>query len=192
MCSLSCCEQKKVQFMAQHRLVHYGDCIGDLWQNQRLWHDFTWVLQVRLFFLCSFYFGGLWLFQIHMWLFFSGRPTSSPQCRITTTSLRGQMNVKCISPTSRAGTAATIVSSQRNVSLPTGLVCSTYTSISRTGNRHLSQRTAQTHEVQTLGCFWDSEPLCPFEDKWIWTFELEHIMNESLLWCYLRTEKQWL
>ncbi len=133
----------------------------------------------RVFIQISLYFAGLWQFQLHMWLFFSGRPTSSPQCRITTTSLQGQMNVKCISPTSRAGTAATIVSLLRNVSLPTGHVCSTYTSINQTGDRHRLQKTAQTPEVQTLGCFSDSEPLCPFEDK-TWTFELEPIKNKTV------------
>ncbi len=133
----------------------------------------------RPFIQISLYFAGLRQFQLHMWLFFSGRPTSSPQCRITTTSLQGQMNVKCISPTSRASTAATIVSSLRNVSLPTGHVCSTYTSINQTGDRHRLQKTAQTPEVQTLGCFSDSEPLCPFEDK-TWTFELEPIKNKTV------------
>lgn len=134
--------------------------VGSLWRS--LWRFVTESTSMAWFLLSS-----------------ASRPTSSPQCRITTTSLQGQMNVKCISPTSRASTAATIVSSLRNVSLPTGHVCSTYTSINQTGDRHRLQKTAQTPEVQTLGCFSDSEPLCPFEDK-TWTFELEPIKNKTV------------
>lgn len=102
-----------------------------------VYHDFIQTL---------LHFGGLWQIQLSMWLFFSGLP--SPQCRITTTSLRGRMNAPCISPMSKAGMAVTIVSLQRNMYLPTGHVCSTYTSISLTGDRRQSQRTAQTPEVQ--------------------------------------------